>query len=218
MNIPTDLLPGTIHKSRNFGKFEITSYRKSKDITITFINTGYVALVRASQIRSGEIKDLLKPTVMGVGFYGVGNFPPNNGSGHRKHYITWRNMIVRCYNKERALENPTYKDCTVDPTWHNFQNFAEWFDANYIEGYHLDKDIKIKGNKVYGPSTCIFVSQADNTEQAHAKSYLVLSPSGVETKIYNMSKFCRENNLGQGHMTSVCKGNRKSHKGWTRVK
>ena len=53
-------------------------------------------------------------------------------------------------------------DCTVDERWHNFQNFAEWYYDNYIEGYHLDKDILFKGNKIYSPETCCFVPQEIN--------------------------------------------------------
>lgn len=51
--------------------------------------------------------------------------------------------------------------------------------------------------------------------QASAKTYQMLSPTGEQTIIHNMSKFCRENNLVKGHMIAVSNGKAKSHKGWT---
>ena len=55
--------------------------------------------------------------------------------------------------------------------WLNFQNFAEWcygqkfFDAKDDKGrsYHLDKDILVKGNRVYSPNTCSFVPAEINS-------------------------------------------------------
>ena len=113
----------------------------------------------------------------------------------------------------------TYIGCTVCELWHNFQNFAEWYDENYsagMEGYHLDKDIKIKGNKVYSPSTCMFVKPGDNTIQATAKHYRLNSPNGVLHEIYNMRKFCRDHELNRSSMIAVSKGKQKTHKGWTK--
>ena len=46
--------------------------------------------------------------------------------------------------------------------WHNFQVFAKWFDENYKEGFVLDKDILLKGNKIYSPDTCVFVPREIN--------------------------------------------------------
>lgn len=34
---------------------------------------------------------------------------------------------------------------------------------NYIEGFELDKDILVKGNKVYSPETCCFVPKEVNS-------------------------------------------------------
>ena len=41
------------------------------------------------------------------------------------------------------------------------------------------------------------------------------SPDGHITVIGNMSKFCTDNGLNKGAISLVCKGKRKSHKGWT---
>ena len=83
-------------------------------------------------------------------------------------------------------------------------------------GKHLDKDIKVKGNKVYSPENCDFVTPAENVVEANAKRYKFVSPSGVVTDVYNLSEFCRDNGLTQGNMSSVHEGKRKQHKGWVK--
>ena len=77
-------------------------------------------------------------------------------------------MFTRCYNKNELKKHQVYEDKYVCEEWHNFQNFAKWFDENYYEcndGYlmDLDKDILFKGNNVYSPHNCVFVSHRINT-------------------------------------------------------
>ncbi|MFT8312942.1 MAG: hypothetical protein ABF633_01660 [Clostridium sp.] len=79
----------------------------------------------------------------------------------KKAYQTWSNMMTRCYNKKWQEKFPTYIGCSVCDEWHDYQVFAKWFYDNYyiINGHRmdLDKDILIKGNKIYSPNTCVFV-------------------------------------------------------------
>ena len=77
-------------------------------------------------------------------------------------YTTWETMLQRCYDDKLHSRNPSYKDCEVCEEWLNYQNFAKWFEENYIEGFQLDKDILVKGNKIYSPETCCFVPQEIN--------------------------------------------------------
>jgi hypothetical protein len=54
----------------------------------------------------------------------------------------------------------------VSPEWHNFQVFAEWFEREPNSGnfgFQLDKDLRLSGNKVYGPDTCSFVPSPINS-------------------------------------------------------
>lgn len=101
--------------------------------------------------------DNLKKLVCGVGIndlYGV------------KQSVAWRrweSMLIRCYGKDYLNTRPTYEGCRVCDEWLTFSNFKKWFDENYKEGYHLDKDILVKGNKVYSPHTCCFVPHKINT-------------------------------------------------------
>lgn len=92
--------------------------------------------------------------------YGVG---VNDMTGAKKTnaWRKWMSMLSRCYGPHRTL--PTYIGCSVCDEWHIFSNFKKWFDDNYIEGYHLDKDIIQRGNKTYSPTTCCFVPAEINT-------------------------------------------------------
>lgn len=72
-------------------------------------------------------------------------------------------MIRRCYDSKSLEYKTTYQDCEVCDEWLFFSNFKEWFDENYIEGYSLDKDIRVHNNRIYSPETCCFVPKEINT-------------------------------------------------------
>lgn len=72
-------------------------------------------------------------------------------------YKTWTSMIRRCYSDKYHKVKPTYKDCTVCEEWRYYSNFEKWFKQHYRDGYVLDKDIIVQGNKTYSPDTCCFV-------------------------------------------------------------
>lgn len=91
-------------------------------------------------------------------YFGVGNRGDYliNTRGERLHsFDIWYKMLARCYSCKK--EYSTYKDCTVCKEWLFFPTFKKWYDINYVEGYALDKDILLKGNKIYSPQTCCFI-------------------------------------------------------------
>lgn len=88
-------------------------------------------------------------------------------------------MLERCYNLEHQERQPTYKGCKVDERWHNFQNFAQWYEENYKESCVLDKDILVKGNKIYSFKNCCFVPQDINNLLIKANSIRGKYPIGV---------------------------------------
>lgn len=81
---------------------------------------------------------------------------------HCMFYRTWHSMLKRCYNPTMLKNNPTYVGCSVAPEWLLFSNFKKWMELQNWQGKQLDKDLLVPGNKVYGPSTCIFVSHKVN--------------------------------------------------------
>ena len=74
------------------------------------------------------------------------------------YYRTWKNMLVRAYDKKYQEKYPTYKGCSVAKEWLTFSNFRAWMEVKDWKGKQLDKDILVPENKEYGPNACIFVS------------------------------------------------------------
>lgn len=150
---------GVEYPSRFSGNFIVKSIRGWDNVEVEFCKTGFTKLVRSSHVLTGNIKDPYYPRYYGVGYLGEGKF--KTYKEHTSHHDVWKGMLDRCYNKER-LDTKTYKDVEVCKSWWNYQVFAEWFDCNNVKGYHLDKDLKFVGNKIYSPENCIFVPSKVN--------------------------------------------------------
>ena len=116
------------------------------------------------QIKNGQVKNPYHKSVYGVGYIGIGKYVAHVKRKPTKSYDTWIGMLRRCYSEKSFIRRPTYKDVTVCEEWHNFQTFVKWYEENYIEGFHLDKDLLSKGNKIYSPETCCFISLEDNSK------------------------------------------------------
>lgn len=214
---PQDMMFGVVHKTNNCGELTILKYITKDYVDVVFTKTGHKKVAAARNIRIGAVNDPLKPVVFGLGFFGVGKYASCKDSKHNKQYQTWRGMMTRCYCNKYLAREPSYIGCTVDKRWLNFQVFAEWFDENYIDGFQLDKDIKVKGNKIYSPEACCFVSQKENVIFSVAKNYKFISPSGKIVDIYNLFDFCKGKDLSSGLMSMVHSGKSKQHKGWTKA-
>ena len=212
------MVAGTIYETNNFGSLEIISYHGWDNVEILFIDTNTSLRVRSERIRSKSIKDPCKPSIYGIGFIGVGEFSGGTGASgvHSTPYKIWHGMFKRCY----GVDYPSYRDCSVCPEWHNYQNFAKWYKDNHPNDgvkYDLDKDIKINGNRVYSPNSCSFVTPKENKQKAHAITIRMITPKGDEIAIHNISKFCRDNKLSASAFCSVNLGNKKSYRGWTKA-
>lgn len=99
----------------------------------------------------------------------------NNSEAYKK----WQQMIKRCGNPKY----PAYLNCTICKEWHTFSNYESWHNEHYIEGFALDKDILIKGNKEYSPTACCFVPQCINSLFIKCKSTRGEYPIGVKKNI-----------------------------------
>lgn len=94
-------------------------------------------------------------------------------------YETWKGMLRRCYDEKYQKKKLTYVGCSVCEEWLTFSNFKAWMVNQYWRGKQLDKDILIKGNKVYSPETCVFVSALTNSFTTERYSARGQWPLGV---------------------------------------
>ena len=84
------------------------------------------------------------------------------GHWHCKAYKCWNHILERCYSERSLMKSPTYAECSVCDEWLLFSNFKLWYDKNNIDGYEIDKDLLVRGNKVYSPDTCLFIHKSIN--------------------------------------------------------
>ena len=156
---------GKVFKSLNSGDFKIVKYNNKTNVVIQFLKTGYETTVRLTNIRNGYVKDPYLPSVYGVGILGTKYLASINGV-QTKEYKLWCCMLVRCYSNTYKKKYPTYEGCEVSDNFKSYEYFYEWCQKQIgfnNEGWHLDKDLLIKGNKVYSETTCIFLPNEINS-------------------------------------------------------
>lgn len=158
---------GEVNYNKNGSKMIIDEYNTANDIWVKFLEHGNRIHTAYYLFAKGKVTNVYDIAYSGIGYIGEGKYKIREDGKVTKQYTTWSNMLKRCYDEKFHKRQSTYKDCTVSEEWLCFQNFAEWFDNNYyeIEGerMHLDKDILVKGNKVYSPNACIYVPQSINS-------------------------------------------------------
>lgn len=214
---------GDVFDSLHYGKFEILIVHDYLNVVIRFISTGYIHTVQACKVRIGSVKDPYYPSVFGVGYLGEGPFKPTVNGETTTEYNRWCGVLERCYSTDFQKKHPTYIGCSVHPDWHNFQVFAEWFsqnkpDVSDIHKYHLDKDIKVKGNKVYSADTCLIVPAFHNLSFSNENKvvHVLKDPDGKIHTVTNVRQFSLSHNLQPSIVWKVIKGERRHHKNWVK--
>lgn len=149
---------------------KIIEYNRSDDIIVEF-QDDYKADVHSTyrNFTLGKIKNPYYPSVYGVGITG-NKYPKSIDGKHTKEYSVWHGMIGRCYYEKYRNNNIAYKDSICCEDWLLYENFYEWLHSQenfdkWLVGnkWAIDKDILIKGNKIYSPETCCLVPQNVNS-------------------------------------------------------
>lgn len=153
-----DELLGREFETKNCGKCFIIDYKNYNNVTVIFYEPFCVVRCSLGSLQKGHVSNPMFPTVLGKGYIGVGSY---NSKNCGRVYKLWKGILYRCIRSNQ----PAYTDVNVCDEWLNFQNFAAWceaqefFNAKDDKGlsYQLDKDILVRGNRVYSPEFCRFV-------------------------------------------------------------
>lgn len=172
---------GKIYKTKKSGDCFVVDFKNSENITVMFYD-GYLSRVNHYNLKSGNIRNPFyhKNLFCGVG---VTDISGSTDGVVDKEYRTWRNMISRCYNENLRRVNKAYEDCSVSDSWLLYSNFKK--DVGNMVGvdcedYHLDKDILVKGNRVYSKETCVFVPREINNALTKSNCARGKYPIGVK--------------------------------------
>ena len=188
---------GSVHKTNKYGNLIVTKYINNVTVHIRFINTGYETVVTLHNVKNGSVKDRFSPSVYGVGI--IGDCVGMVNKKHTLEYHLWQSALERCYSEKFQQKRPTYKGCTFSDNFKQYPYFKEWcnkqvgFNSKDDKGkpFHLDKDILVKGNKLYSEDTCCFVPNEINNLFTNFSNNKREYPRGV---FYNEgnSKFCSQ--------------------------
>ena len=159
-----------VEKHNNQGSLmKIIEYYGCHDVVVEFQDEWkYKTHVQMTQFNDGRVKNPYFPTVFNVGI--IGELNHIIGKKPSKEFQTWYEMMRRCYSLEYKKKEDTYYDVTCCDEWLYFPNFYKWIinQENFATWKNtrlssLDKDILIKGNKVYRPEACCLVPHHVNT-------------------------------------------------------
>lgn len=228
-----DEIIGRKFKSKQYNEFTVLSVSDKKSGTNALFEVEfdevngvkYKCLSPKAYILDGGIRNPFYPSICNIGY--MGNVAKK---GNSLEYKRWHQMISRCYDVEHK-QYKTYgaTGVTVCDRWHSFENYLadfsklDGYDKNKLEFLAVDKDTKIKGNKIYSPETCVFVTQSINNKEMHSRvsraPFIAISPDGERYKSDFQKEFIESNAAEKYKMTAqgisdVLKGRQQSHRGW----
>ena len=175
-----------IFSSNECGDFKVLRYDNTYTVLIECVNTGTQLTASYGNIKKGAVKDPYYPSVYNKGYFGIGKYVsrPVSKGPQCICYKRWKEMIGRCYCKSiPSYQSYGARGIIVCKDWLNYQNFAKWWEENYIdESFDLDKDILHKNSKEYSPENCCFLPRVINTALTSRRRKRGNYPMGVRMK------------------------------------
>ena len=176
---------GDIFEVNHGYKVKIVDIFKSPYVRIKFLDAnGFEVDTQMTHLKLGNITNPFHRTLFNTGYLGDYDKKHKNNS---KSVAVWEGMMVRSYSSAYLKNQPTYKNVTVCEEWHSYANFQKWFNENYINNFHLDKDLLQIGveNKVYSPSTCLFLPRKINNFIINKNTNNTSGFRGINSSKYN---------------------------------
>lgn len=124
--------------------------------------------------------------IYGVGFNDFNGRVTTNRKND-KEYSLWTSILERCYGEGTQEVKITYRGCTMSENFKSFSFFYNWCQSQKgfrtlevnNRHWHLDKDILVRGNKLYSEHTCCFIPQKINALLTRRQSLRGEYPLGV---------------------------------------
>lgn len=159
---------GSVFSTNDYGELIVLEYVTSYNVVVEFLNTGYKTITSSQNLLKGNVRDRSLPSVYGVGV--IGKDLTSSGGKSSKEYTLWHCMLQRSYYVKYHERCKSYTKCSVSDNFKFFHYFKEWcnnqigFNSVDDKGkpFALDKDLLIKGNKVYSEDNCVFLPSEIN--------------------------------------------------------
>ena len=185
---------------------KIIEYNETRDIKIQFLDKyQYTINTTWQNFERGGVNNPYYATVYNIGIKGS-KYPAKVEGIMTKEYDAWHNMLKRCYDNKWKEKHPCYENVICCEEWLLYENFYEWlhnqenFDR-WLNGdrWALDKDILVKGNKIYSPKTCCLVP--NNINQMFVKTDKKINdlPIGVSRFKDKFDAYCKNPLIRNGH-------------------
>lgn len=168
---------------------KIAEYNNSNDIIVEFQDKNKTKVkTQYCNFKSGSIKNPYYPSVYGIGITG-NKYPRSINCKVTKEYDAWIHMLQRSFDDKCKERQPSYDVVSCCEEWLNYENFYEWLHSqpNFDKWYNgkrwaIDKDILVKGNKIYSPETCCLIPQNVNCLFLKREAERGIYPIGVSYK------------------------------------
>ena len=170
---------GMVVNTNSFGKAVVVNYINKKKVEVVFLDTGHKDYFWMKDVIKGNIRDNYAKTTCNVGLKGDTSSMQGLNEKHVL-YEKWSSMISRCYGKNIRK---AYVGCSVGSSFRNYSTFFSWCEDQVgfdQDGWELDKDILVKGNKVYSEDTCCFVPAEINVMFTKTDALRGKHPIGVQ--------------------------------------
>lgn len=190
---------------------------------IMFLKSKSIKRVEKRNLINGNVRDDYDKNIYNVACRG--NESSKKPLLNKIAFKRWYAMIERCYCKT-AISYKSYgkKGVFVNDEWLCFENFIK--DLPLIKGFNydkyisgeiqLDKDTICENNKEYSFKNCVFINRGKNAcnQPTKKKSFVAISPEGLEYTFDNQNECARQFNLTARTISKVLHNQLKTHKGW----